>query len=411
MSTTRRWITKCILVALLGLTLFLKPDPVHGQGGIVVESPAAVIDFGKSITFTAKINASSPVQEAYVLFRGVTETTERVEKMQLIPDGTYLFMYDASLNVFPPFSWLVYWFQATLADGQTYTSEPLQVQYRDDRFPWQHISQANITVNWYAGDEAFGQAALGSAGAGLLSMKDLLPISLTDPIDIYIYSNIDDLQATLMLGGQTWAGGHAHAELGVVLVAISPGVSQYTDMDTLIPHELAHVMIYRALGDNYAKQPAWLVEGISSMAELYPNPEYARALEIASANDTLLPFESLCDSFPADSGSAFLAYAQSQSFVSYIRDSFGIPGLTRLMNTYTEGYSCDLGVAQALSLTLGQLDQRWRETVLGQNVGGVALRNLLPFLLLLVLVLLVPLWGAIDVMRKRRKKENGKPAK
>jgi len=33
----------------------------------------------------------------------------------------------------------------------------------------------------------------------------------------------------------------------------------------------------------------------------------------------------------------------------------------------------------------------------------VAFRNLLPFLLLLGLVLIVPMWGAIDLMRQRRK--------
>jgi hypothetical protein len=65
------------------------------------------------------------------------------------------------------------------------------------------------------------------------------------------------------------------------------------------------------------------------MVELYPNPDYARALEIAGVNNTLIPFGDLCASFPADSGSAYLAYAQSQSFVTYIRDSFGVSGLTR----------------------------------------------------------------------------------
>jgi hypothetical protein len=107
-----------------------------------------------------------------------------------------------------------------------------------------------------------------------------------------------------------------------------------------------------------------------------------------------------------DAGSAFLAYAQSQSFVAYIRDSFGTSGLSRLMNAYSEGFNCELGATQALGVPLSQLDLRWRETVLGQNVAGVATRNLLPFLLLMALVLVVPLWSAIDLLRQRRK--NGK---
>lgn len=404
MSSTRHWSLRIITVTLLVATLLLKAEPVSGQGGIVVESPQAVVDFGKSITFTAKLKAPLPIQQASLLFRGVNEQVTRVESLQVAEDGSVSLFYDTSLNVFPPFSWIVFWYQVTLSDGNVYTSDPIKTQYKDDRFPWRQISQANVTINWYAGDDAFAVSALDTAGAGMLAMKDFIPISLTEPVDIYIYSNIKDLQDTLLLGGREWAGGHAHPDLGVILVAVAPGASQYTEMETKIPHELAHVMLYRALGDQYTKQPAWLVEGIASMVELYPNPDYAIALETASRNNTLIPFTDLCASFPADSGSAFLAYAQSQSFVTYIRDSYGVSGLSRLSSAYSEGFDCELGVTKTLGVSLGQLDSRWRETVLKQNTGGVALRNLAPFLLLLGLVLIVPLWGAIDLMRQRRKR-------
>ncbi|MFN8432579.1 MAG: peptidase MA family metallohydrolase [Anaerolineales bacterium] len=404
MSATRQRILQVFMVTLLVATLSLKPNQAQAQEGIVVENPNAIPDFGKTITFTAKIKASNPIQQASLLFRGVNEETTRVETLQVAEDGSVQFVYDASQNVFPPFSWVVYWFQATLSDGKTYTSESHRVQYVDNRFPWREVTQANVTIHWYAGDDAFGASALDSAGAGMLGMKDFIPLSLTEPIHVYIYSNVQDLGDTLMLGGREWAGGHAHADLGVVLVAVAPGANQFAEMETLIPHELAHVMLYRALGDKYNKQPAWLIEGIASMVELYPNPDYARALEIASVNQTLIPFSDMCVSFPADSGSAFLAYAQSQSFVTYIRDSFGVSGLSRLINTYGDGFDCDLGITKALGASLNQLDSRWRENVLGQNQVGAAFRNLLPFLLLLLLVLIVPIWGAIDVMRRRRKR-------
>ncbi len=180
------------------------------------------------------------------------------------------------------------------------------------------------------GDDAFGAAALNAAGAGMLAMSEFIPISLTEPVNIYIYSNVTDLQNTLMLGGEEWVGGHANPELGVVLVAVAPGPEQSMELETDIPHELAHVMLYRSLGNKYYSQPAWLLEGIASMVELYPNPDYARALEIASQNDSLLAFEDLCTSFPADAGNAYLAYAQSQSFVTYIRKTYGTSGLGRL---------------------------------------------------------------------------------
>ncbi len=395
-----------IIIAISVVVLFMKPYPVSGQGGIVVENAGVVVTFGQSIKFTANIKSSLPIQQASLLFREVNEEVTRVEPLQVGENGAVSFVYDASQNAFAPFSWVLFWFQATLSDGVTYTSDPIKFQYFDDRFPWRQVSKVNITINWYAGDDAFGAAALDAAGAGILAMRDFIPISFDNPLDVYIYSNVSDLQSTLLASSNEWVGAHAHPELGVVLVAIPPGSNQRIEMETKIPHELTHVLLYRSLAGNYQRQPAWLIEGIASMAEGYANPDYARAMQIASEDDSLIPLTDLCASFPTDAGSAFLAYAQSQSFVTYIRDSFGTSGLSRLMGAYSEGFNCELGATQALGLPLSQLDQRWRETKIGQNVAGVALRNLLPFILLMMLVLIVPLWSAIDMLRQRRK--NGK---
>jgi hypothetical protein len=376
----------------------------RAQGGITVEDATVSVDFGKSITFAAKIKSSIPIKQVSLIFRGAHETTTRVETVQMAEDGSVSFIYDASQNVLPPFGLIVFWFQATLSDDQTYTSAAITFPYNDNRFPWREMTRSNVTVHWYAGDDAFGAAALDAAAAGMLSMSEFIQVSLDEPVHIYIYSNITDLQNTLLLGGQDWAGGHANPELGVALVSIAPSSDQARELDTEIPHELAHVMLYRSLGAKYNSQPAWLLEGIASMVEIYPNPDYERALQIASENDSLLVFDDLCTAFPADAGNAFLAYAQSKSFVTYIRETYGISGLGRLTNAYGDGFACELGATNALGTPLSKLESRWREDVLGQNVEGVAARNLLPFILLLLLVLVVPIWGGIDMLLQRRKR-------
>jgi hypothetical protein len=90
--------------------------------------------------------------------------------------------------------------------------------------------------------------------------------------------------------------------------------------------------------------------------------------------------------------------------VTYIRETYGISGLGRLTNAYGDGFACELGATNALGTPLSKLESRWREDVLGQNVEGVAARNLLPFILLLLLVLVVPIWGGIDMLLQRRKR-------
>ncbi len=166
-------------------------------------------------------------------------------------------------------------------------------------------------------------------------------------------------------------------------------------------------MLYREMGAGaYGNLPVWLSEGIATMAEAYPNPDYANALDVASRNGSLIPFGELCDSFPPDSGRAFLAYAQSQSFTAYLRDTYGFTGLAALVRAYGDGLGCDLGASRALGMPLSQLEARWREAALGQNMTGAALRDLAPYLIVMGLALLIPLGGAAKMAAERRKYEH-----
>jgi len=211
------------------------------------------------------------------------------------------------------------------------------------------------------------------------------------------------LKSSLTLGGRQWEAGHADPSLGIGMLAVAPSDSQSINLQQLVPHELTHIMLYRFLGDGFNRLPTWLEEGIASMEELYPNPDYASALDAASKNNSLLSFKDLCVSFPADSGRAYLAFAESQSFVRFLRDTYGNTGIVALTQAYADGLDCDLGATRAVGVPLNQLEMRWRETVLGQNVAGIAVQNLLPYLIILGLTLIVPIWGAIGIIVARRK--------
>jgi hypothetical protein len=401
---------KIFLYALTGLALIaalISYSGVQAQAvsRIEVTEVGVAPVFGQQITFTARIQSPIQIVQVSLLFHGAREKIMRVETLQLDADGRMSLVYDVSQNVFPPFSNIVFWYQVTFVDGSIETSGIYSVSYIDNRFPWRDITAGPVKVHWYDGDDAFAQSALDAAGAGLLQINEIVPITLDAPVDVYVYSTVEDLQGALTLGGEQWVGGHANPELGIAMVAIPPGDLQSVEMETEIPHELAHVMLYRSLGDGYKNLPAWLIEGLASMTEQYANADYAQALTLASQNNSLIPFSDLCDSFPPDTGRAFLAYAQSQSFTRYLRETYGATGLTALTRQYADGLDCEVGATRALGVPLNQLDTHWRETVLGQNIVGVAIRNLSPYVTIMALILLVPLWGAIDMVRTRRKRE------
>ena len=185
------------------------------------------------------------------------------------------------------------------------------------------------------------------------------------------------------------------------MVVIEPGAEQSITLEQRIPHELMHVMMYRSVGAGYNNLPAWLREGTATLAEMYPNADYDRALADAGANNDLIPLKDLCVSFPADAGQAFLAYAESRSFTNYLHDAYGSSGLLSLAASYADGVDCERGTERAFGIPLSNLEQKWRSSVLGQNRFLPALQNISPYLVLLCLVLIIPFIGIISTLRKK----------
>lgn len=376
------------------------PRPVRAQSGVVLTEVGMEQEFGVHITFQARVQSSTPVSSGLLYFRDDFDAITRVQPLQFAEAGLASYRYDVLQNVLRPFVTITYWFEFTLQDGQVFRSADYQARYLDDRFPWKEASNGLLRVYWYEGDEAFGQALLDAASRGISQAATLVSTDHLASADIYVYATASELQSALYLGGEVWVGGHANPKLGTVMAVVAPGPEQGIEMETLLPHELSHVLLYHNTGEGYTRLPVWLVEGIASLAELYPNPDYALALETASREGGLLPIEDLCVAFPPDAARAYLAYAQSQSFVQYLRDTYGTPAVFALTSAYADGLGCDEGAVRTLGVPLAQLEARWRESALGENAVGIFFRNMLPYFAVFGLLLLIPLIGMAQGRRK-----------
>ena len=354
------------------------PDPI-------VEGVSAESKFGEQVTFRAHLRLSIPPQEVILLISPEGQPPLAVDLMPT-STGELVYVWKLTGRTLTPFARVTYWFRVKQADGRLVESPRYQFIYHDNRFDWQGLQDGTIQVGWVEGDLAFGQAALLAAQSGLSKAQTLLEAEPPSPLQIYIYPDVQSLQQALSLSQTPWLAGHASPETGIVLVAIPPGPDQVAEMERQIPHEIAHLLQYRLMGEAYAQMPVWLAEGMASLAELYPNPDYQRALERAIQEDRLLPMQSLCRTFPRETAGAFLAYAQSASFVHYLQERFGRSGLTTLTRIYQDGRGCEEGVQAGLGIALIQLEREWQQDVLGVNVWQRAWRHLWPYLVLGVLV-------------------------
>ena len=370
---------------------------VGAQSGAEIASNAAV-QFETQIVFGVQVKAPSPIQQAFIFIQDDSQG----RPIQLNDVGYGEYRLDVSQMTLRPFSFVRWHYQFTLADGSTIQSENFFVQYNDNRFEWQKVELDAVRVRWYQGDTAFGQSVLNTALSGLQNVNQMLPPDLSQPIDIYVYASQNDLPSNLSPSSTGWLAGHADPSLGTIAVVIEPGSNQNILMEQRVPHELMHVILYRGIGAGYSNLPAWLNEGIATQAELYPNTEYDRVLMDASAHDELIPIKDLCASFPSDSAPAFLAYAEARSFTTYLRGIYGSDGLLNLARIHATGVDCERGVERAFGISLAKLEMDWRTSVLGQNTLGSTLKNLTPYLVLLLVVIFVPLLGIINSMRTKR---------
>ncbi|MGE5249856.1 MAG: peptidase MA family metallohydrolase, partial [Bacteroidota bacterium] len=280
------------LHALLVMAALLsgRAGTASAQESLDVQDVRVEYNFGRQINFLARLPLPSGITQASVLFRRSDEEITHVGALALEPDGTARFTYDASLNLIPPFSNIVFWFQAAFSDHSSRTSPVFYFRYDDNRFAWQKASDGFLSVHWYDGGDAFGQQALDSARQGASAIGALLGLALDAPVEIYVYASGEDLQGALRPGGKEWIGGHADPALGAAMVSVPPGEAQAIQMQAEIPHELAHVLLYRSIGQGYERLPAWLSEGIASFVEAYPKPDYASALASAARSGALIRF-------------------------------------------------------------------------------------------------------------------------
>jgi hypothetical protein len=401
-------LTFCVAVAVFAVltarqvaAAALRPPGVpKEQGGIVLENVGATYAFGEQVTFVATIKSSIPIQNASIVIfdegRGITHASP----VAVQADGATQFVFDARQNTLRPFTFVRWHYEVVLADGSTFQSGSFFIRYDDNRFNWQRMESGALRVFWFQGDALFAEGALNVAVAGLGSINEFFPADLSQPVDIFIYPSQNELQIP---GSEPWVVGMAEPSTGVALVAIEPGAEQSLEMERRIPHELMHVMLYRQLGAGYNKVPAWLSEGLATLVEINPTTEYDRVLAEAGARGALIPLPDLCASFPSETGAVYLAYAEARSFTAYLRDSFGSSALLDLAHRYADGVTCERGAELMYGASLAQLELRWRESTLGENALGVALQNMIPYLILCGMVLFIPLFIGFNAMRKKKK--------
>lgn len=408
----RGTVKKLVVITLVLIWTVAGSQSAIAQTGITVQSSDAHYSFGQHITFQLQASAPTFINQITLLFQVQGQMSKTSVPIVFEP-GLQIsidYVYSLAEHELPPFATLVYWWEIRAEDGQQHRSPDQVLYYADNRYSWQAPARdqylnTTVEIYWVEGDRVFGQNALNTAIVALDQINRELQTIIPGVIRIFIYPSEQDLRSALNLGGYDWAGGQARPELETILVGIPNDQLAFTEMERLIPHELAHLLIFEATGRQLNRAPPWLNEGLASVYELRPDPSRQALVEQALAVEGLFPLESLCAPFPLDENAARLAYAQSAGVVQYIRERFGSQAVRALLAAYADSASCESGVERALGMSLNGLDRAWRSTLIREPQGAAAQNDGSAWLALWLLTVLasLPLVGIVRRSQKAKR--------
>ncbi len=292
---------------------------------------------------------------------------------------------DLTSTPLQPFADVTYWWLLEASDGTLYEIPRQTIEYADDQFQWKQTEQAGVQVYWVANGLDLGQITLDIVLESLPAIQSVIQADLPQPLRIYLYPTAADLRAALRLTGQSWLGGHASPEIGVIMLPAENPRTAVVDLRRRLPHELSHLLMYRATGNNYDNVARWFEEGLATSFETVPNPNYEPALTEALDNDDLIPFAELCRTFPeASTSQVYRAYAQSGSLVSYMRTQYGDEAMRQMIAAFADGADCNTAVDRALGQSLDTLVQEWYSSLRPSVVAQLFNPNLVWMLFLFI---------------------------
>lgn len=361
------------------------------QTAIQVRASAARPRFPQQITYTLTATSSADIVDVRLFYRPVAaEVTQLVH-----PDFTrgrqvtIDYVLDMTRHYLPPGIDLQFYWALTDAAGNQLETTPQQFRYQDERFAWRTKQGGQVTVLYYAGNDAFGQEILDTALRTRDRLSQSFGVSGDQPIHIVVYGSSRDFASSLPPNSAEWIGGQAHPDLGLIVTGIQPGSSATSEIGRIIPHEMSHQLLYQATKNPYGGPPHWLDEGLAVYNQETPDSSFNTMLTKAVRDGALIPVRALNSNFPLDPNQALLSYAESVSVVEFILKTYGEAKLGQLLTSFHDELAYDEALRAVLGVDTDGLDRAWKQSLgyqgdktgaaldTGQRSGGLSGRALL----------------------------------
>ena len=203
-------------------------------------------------------------------------------------------------------------------------------------------------------------------------------------------------QVAAATGMPTWAAGVAHPPRGEIVIAQHGPDGARTNIEDLLKHEMAHVVLHRATRG--VPLPRWFHEGVADSFTGALSFRRAETLAAAVFGPGVPDLERLEGWFHGhDDIEAATAYAAARDLVTHLRYRDGNGSdFRQLLGGLASGLTLDAAFVRAYNRSVNELVSEWRGGLVGRFMWyALVTGGGLPF------ALVVPLVGWAWVRRRR----------
>ena len=361
----------CTLL-VTALLLILAPVPARAQAdsspAILAARDRAKVQYPDSVTFSVRLQSEAEIDKV-VLEYGIQELTcdAKASKKNLTftPAKSVEISWTWEIPPWeaPPPGARIHWrWHVTDSAGSKLTTEGQTTVWLDKQHAWQTISDEQVDLYWYSGNQSFGRELSTSAARVIQNLAQDIGLKFEQSIGIFVYASDNDLlDAVPQL--PDWAGGVAYSEYSLILFAATPDEVSWGQM--IAAHEITHLLInyFTFNCQETVEVPTWLSEGLAVYNEGWRNFGPDDPLEKAIANNTLISVRSLSKTFPMNEEKADLAYQEAYSLVSLLIEDFGREKILALFEALRDGATGDEALKAVYDFNTDGLEDAWRARI------------------------------------------------
>jgi hypothetical protein len=353
-----------LILLILSLSLAVIPGISQAQEAISA-SYDTNIEFPTALTFSLNAESTTDITQITLSYKisqitTISVTSEVEPQFDTGPKVETSWQWDTQGNSLPPGAEVQYSWRIEDAAGHKLETPWKTVQFNDNRYPWKSLTEGNISLFWYDGDQSFAQELMDSASEALNKLAQDTGAHLEQAVDIYIYASSQDLRGALIFP-QEWTGGLTFPGYGIIIIGIAPDNLGWGK--GAMAHELAHLVTYQMTSNPYSDIPTWLSEGLSMYAEGFLDPTFESLLDKAISEDKLFSVQTLSSNFPADPEGARLSYAESYSLIQFLIRHYGQEKMLSLLSTFKQGSTYDNALEEVYGFDTNRLDSLWRQSL------------------------------------------------